>query len=107
MAQKLKRITLNKIIRNKATITEKEELWIDEMLHKLETPNEDRQLINQIYQMAKTYSNSEFTTEDLFMKALEVYIIQAPTKVTFKNPEKWKKQLLLRVRMKILEIITI
>lgn len=106
MAQKLKRITLNKIIRNKATITEKEELWIDEMLHKLETPNEDRQLINQIYQMAKTYSNSKFTSEDLFIKALDVYSMHAPTKVTFKNPEKWKSQILLRVRMKLLEVLT-
>jgi len=106
MAQKLKRITLNKIIRNKATITEKEELWIDEMLHKLETPNEDRQLINQIYQMAKTYSNSKFTSEDLFIKALIVYSIHVPTKVTIKNPEKWKEQILLRVRMKLLEVLT-
>src|SRR5690606_8255857 len=102
----MKKLIVKNIIFNSEPITEDERIWIESAVEDFDNSNEDKLLIDQIYQMGKTYSNSEFTVEDLFMKALEVYMIQSPTKVTFKNPEKWKEQFLLRVRMKILEIIT-
>src|SRR5690606_8371520 len=98
----MKKLIVENIIIPPGPITEDERIRIENAVEDIEIPFVDKLLIDQLYRMAKTYANSEFTAEDLFMKALKIYIVQAPNKVTFKNPEKWQEQVLWRGRMKIL-----
>src|SRR5690606_39897879 len=98
----MKKLIVENIIIPPGPITEDERIRIENAVEDIEIPFVDKLLIDQLYKMAKTYANSEFSAEDLFKKALKIYVIQASNKVIFKNSEKWDEQILWRGRMNIL-----